>query len=97
MSKIVYKKILPQYFADVSNGTKTFELRKDEDDIQVDDMLILNEFDGKAYTGQYVGADVKYVLRDCPQYGLMQGFCIIGLSEVKILKLNDVPKSYAGK
>lgn len=88
MSKIVYKKILPQYFDDVRNGHKDFELRKDEDDIQVGDKLVLNEFDGTNYTGQYIAKDVKYVLRNCSQYGLMDGYCIIGLSKTMICKLN---------
>ena len=35
------KKILPQYFEAVSGFRKTFELRKDEDDIQVGDYLDL--------------------------------------------------------
>lgn len=89
MSKIVYKKILPQYFAEVCNGNKDFELRKDEDDIQVGDRLILNEWDGTNYTGQYIAKNVKYILKNCPQYGLMEGFCIIGLGETMICKLKE--------
>ncbi len=88
MGNIFYKKILPQYFEEILKGNKDFELRKDEDDIQVGDRLVLNEFDGTNYTGQYIAKDVKYVLRNCPQYGLMDGYCIIGLSETMICKLN---------
>lgn len=82
MNKTIEKKILPQYFTDVMRGRKNFELRKDEDNIQCNDVLILNEYDGEKYTGNYVVRKVNYVLRDCPQYGLMQGYCIIGLGEV---------------
>ena len=58
---------------------KNFEIRKDEDDIQVDDTLILCEWDGTHYTGRELSRKVKYVLRNVPQYGLQDGFCIIGL------------------
>lgn len=59
---IVRKKTLPEYFRAVRAREKNFEIRKDEDDIQVGTLLIL----------------VKYVLRDVPRYGLMPGYCIIG-------------------
>lgn len=76
--KEVEKKILPKYFKDVYAGKKTFELRKDEDDIQVGDRLYLKEWNGKAYTGNGFLVTVKYVLRNVPEYGLAEGYCIIG-------------------
>ena len=54
MSNTVHKKILPEYFDLVKKGIKKFELRKDEDDIQVNDFLVLDEWNGKEYTGRYV-------------------------------------------
>ena len=78
----VKKKILPSYFKDVDNGTKTFELRKDEDNIQPGDTLDLLEWDGEKYTGRNVRCVITYVLRDCPQYGLLDGYCIIGIKAV---------------
>ena len=76
--KNVYKKILPEYFETVLEEKKRFELRKDEDDIQAGDSLILKEWDGEHFTGREVVERVKYVLRDVPQYGLQEGYCIIG-------------------
>ncbi len=76
--KIVDKKILPQYFEAVIRDKKQFELRKDEDNIQEGDILILREWDGEKYTGMYVQRTVSYVLRNVPQYGLAEGYCIIG-------------------
>lgn len=78
MIKTVSKKILPEYFDDVLEGRKLFELRKDEDDIQVGDFLILNEWDGYKYTGRSLKFTVIYVLRNVPEYGLKDGYCIIG-------------------
>ena len=79
MSKTVNKKILPEYFELVRKGIKKFELRKDEDDIQPNDILVLDEWDGEKYTGRHLAKDVIYVLRDVPQYGLQEGYCIIGI------------------
>jgi len=73
------KKILPEYYKDVVSGEKTFEIRKDEDNIQVGDILVLEEFDGEKYTGFGTERVVTYVLRNCPEYGLMDGYCIIGM------------------
>lgn len=62
----------------VSEGKrKKFEIRKDEDDIQVGDLIVLEEWNGE-YTGQALRRYVKYVLRGVPEYGLMDGYCIIG-------------------
>lgn len=80
MSKTVHKKILPEYFELVKKGIKKFELRKDEDDIQPNDFLVLEEWDGGKYTGRYFVSTVIYVLRNVPEYGLVEGYCIIGLS-----------------
>lgn len=76
--KKIYKKILPEYYEAVHKIQKNFELRKDEDEVSVGDLLILQEWDGFRYTGRELYRTVLYVLRDCPKYGLMDGYCIIG-------------------
>lgn len=81
--KEIRKKILTEYFKEVKNGNKNFELRKDEDNIQVGDELVLEEWTGgdiftAVYTGMVIRKTVKYVLRNVPEYGLMDGYCIIG-------------------
>lgn len=75
--KAVRKKILPCYFKEVKERRKNFEIRKDEDDIQVGDTLVLYEY-ADYFTGRAVSRKVKYVLRDVPEYGLREGYCIIG-------------------
>lgn len=78
--RIIEKKILPKYFEEVSRGTKNFELRKDEDNAQPGDVLFLREYEpGEGYTGRSVTRIVTYVLRDCPEYGLIDGYCIISM------------------
>lgn len=77
--KAIRKKILPEYFEAVKARKKNFELREDKDDVQVGDLLVLAEFEYfKGYSGREVSRHIKYVLRDCPEYGLQKGYCIIG-------------------
>lgn len=80
MGKTICKKILPEYFAKVQAGWKNFELRKDEDNVCVGDVIILEEFDpdNGSRTGRRIKRKVTYVLRNVPEYGLMPGYCIIG-------------------
>ena len=77
--KLIEKKIFPEYFSAVKEGRKNFEIRKDEDNAEEGDELVLREFDGKAYTGRVIKAKILYVLRDIPQYGLKEGYCIMGI------------------
>lgn len=76
--KTIKKKILPQYFDDILYHNKRFELRKDEDNVQVGDKLWLLEWEDGKYTRRAIQITAKYVLRDCEQYGLKSGYCIIG-------------------
>lgn len=76
--KTIEKKILPQYFQAVREEKKNFELRKDEDDVQLGDVLILMEYAGGEYTGRTEVRRIRYVLRDVSEYGLMPGYCIMG-------------------
>ena len=78
MRKIIEKKILPEYFNEVIHNRKKFEIRKDEDGLQIGDAIFLKEWDGKKYTGRAVIRRIIYVLRDVPEYGLMPGYVIFG-------------------
>ncbi len=71
-------KILPEYYEAVLNQTKNFELRKDDRDYQVGDIVWLEEWNGEAYTGRSLALKIKYILRNCPEYGLMEEYCILG-------------------
>lgn len=77
--KQIIKKVLPKYFEQVIMGNKNFELRKDDDDVQVGDVLILEEWaPNSGRTGNIAVKTVTYVLRHAQEYGLMDGHCIIG-------------------
>lgn len=76
-------KILPQYFQPVWDGTKTFELRKDDRDYQRGDILVLREWDGEKYTGSALCVKVTYILQDADKYGLKNGYVIMGIRRIE--------------
>lgn len=78
----VEKKILPWYFDAVVSGQKNFELRRDSDDFVVGNLLVLREWDGLGYTGRSVSRTITYVLRDVSEYGLEDGFVILGIAPI---------------
>ena len=77
--KYHHLKILPEYFNEVQSLNKQFELRKDDRGYQVGDWILLEEYENGEYTGRQAGYfRISYILRNCPEYGLMDGYCIIG-------------------
>lgn len=75
--RIIEKKILPEYFEAVIKDEKKFEIRLDEDDVKAGDTLILKEWDGEKFTGRETERSITYVLRNVPEYGLKDGYCIM--------------------
>ena len=47
-------------------------------DYKAGDVVTLKEWTGTEYTGNEITVGIKYVLKDCPEYGLMDGYCIFG-------------------
>jgi hypothetical protein len=76
-------KTWPEYFSAIEQGTKTFELRKDDRPFQIGDKLLLQEWEpaSKAYTGGETIRIIDYILRDAVEFGLRKGFVIIGFKE----------------
>lgn len=56
-------KIRQEYFEAVISKEKTFEIRYDDRNFQVGDVLVLREYEGN-YTGRAAVVKVTYVLRD---------------------------------
>jgi len=75
-------KVLPQFYSKIRCHRKTFEIRKDDRDYQVGDRVRLREWDGEKYTGSQTRREITYILRDAEEYGLMKGFCILGLQSI---------------
>ena len=73
-------KISPKYFEDVKSDKKRFEIRKDDRDYKVGDLITLKEYENGQYTGREIkNIPIIYILRDATEYGLMDGYCILGL------------------
>ena len=80
--KHIWKNCLPEYYQAVRKRTKTFEIRKDDSDYEIGDILELQEWDGKEYTGHKISREITYILRDCPEYDLAEGFCILAIQPI---------------
>jgi ASC-1-like (ASCH) protein len=72
-------KTLPEYFNEILTGVKTFEVRYNDRDFKVGDLLVLREFDDvtQSYTGLFLYKDVTYILDD-PKF-VKEGFVILGI------------------
>ena len=77
------KKLIQPYFDDVWNENKTFEIRKNDCNYQVGDLLILREFDKKTdkYTGDWIMTKITYKIENF--VGIEEGYCIL---EIKVLE-----------
>lgn len=68
MSKIVIKKVLPEYFQDIVDGKKKYELRLNDFDIEPGDILVLEEYTSadpqtRQATGRVLEKQVTYLRR----------------------------------
>lgn len=73
-------KTWPEYFEELKNGHKTFELRKDDRPFESGDILLAQEYDPKeGYTGEELTFVIGSILRDVPKLGLKQGYCILSI------------------
>jgi len=71
-------KILPKYFV----SGKNFELRKNDRDYKVGDIVVLREWSEESgYTGRYSIHVIQYILESAKEYGLADGYCILALSD----------------
>ena len=78
-------KILPGYFSDIMFDNKNFEIRKNDRDYHVGDKLILKEWkpDQHIYTGNEITATVNYIHYGNGDFGLAEGYCVMGLTEIE--------------
>jgi hypothetical protein len=64
----VKKKVWPEYFQLILNGTKKFELRMADFDIKEGDVLVLEEYDPETntYTGRRIKKKAKSIIKFNP-------------------------------
>ena len=92
-------KIKHSYLVDVARGIKTFELRKNDRDYQVGDLIRfidVQSFDSVMFVPSnykvemvdyYVNENtlfrIVYVLKNVEEYGLNKDYCILGIKRLK--------------
>lgn len=83
-------KLGAEFFDDVLKCKKTFEVRKDDRDYQVGDLLVLKEFKNGEETGRICKRCVGYILKD--YNGVMDGYCVMAMApmgeEIKKILFN---------
>ena len=77
-------KIWPEFFQAVVLGKKKHEVRINDRDYQVGDMLVLKEFnpESNAFTGNQHCVDVTYITYG-GKWGLPEGMCIMSIEDEK--------------
>lgn len=68
-------KIDPEYFVEVCLENKTFEIRKNDRDFKVDDLLILAEYSDGEYTGRGVLVGITYIT----DYAQQDNYVVLGI------------------
>ena len=75
-------KTLPEYWDAVNSGAKTFEVRKNDRDFKVGDILHLyRSIDADFDSAEFMEFAVTYVLAG-GQFGIEPGYVVMGLGEV---------------
>lgn len=82
-------KVWKQFYPELQAGTKTFEVRINDRNYQVGDMLILQEYDPlhQVYTGQVLYRRVTYILHGGKlagmTFGIDAGYVIMAIAPIR--------------
>ena len=86
-------KIKHEYLIEVDRGRKTFELRKNDRDYQVGDLIHFvdikdtkqnDKCDCDIYIDNNDLYKITYVLKNVEQYGLDKDYCILAIKKLEI-------------
>ncbi len=77
--KVHSVKIGKEFFEDVKNNIKTFELRKNDRNYKAGEILELHEYEAGEETGRTCRKLITYMLKEFT--GLQDGYCILGLKD----------------
>lgn len=74
-------KTWPKEYKDISDGYKRFDVRKNDRDFRVNDAVTFKEYDPnkKEYTGRHGASRIVY-FQEGGQWGIMTGYCVIGIA-----------------
>jgi len=81
--KIHELKILSYYFCCIRNGSKKFEVRKNDRDFKSSDVLHLKEWDDNKneYTGRSLLVEVDHILHG-GEFGIEKGYCVMSIKKL---------------
>jgi len=81
----------PEYFNAVKDGIKTFEIRKNDRNFNVNDTITLQYYDPetKEYGRESIDFTVPYMMLG-GKFGLEEGYCILGMKNVYLLVDNSL-------
>lgn len=74
--KVHNLKIKPQYFWNIVCDIKTFEVRKNDRNFEVGDIITLREFENGKFTGKSINIEIIYILND-KEY-CKEGYVVLG-------------------
>lgn len=78
MAKRHIRKCVQPFYNEVACGRKKWELRNEDEGLfRVGDYLVLREWDGKRYTGEWLEVKITFVLRGYA--GLTQGYAMLSI------------------
>lgn len=75
-----YLKTWTEYYNDIVSGVKKFELRYNDRNFKVGDVLVLQNYNKRTeeYEGEMIEKEIKYILHG-GGFGLNVGYVILGL------------------
>ena len=77
MPKTIAVKCLPEYFEAALSGIKPWELRFDDRNYAVGDVLLMREWKDGKYTGRQLTGKITFILRNFA--GLADGWVIMSI------------------
>ncbi len=70
-------KTWPSYYKEIKENRKTFEMRLDDRDFKIGDLIVLEEYDlDLGYSGRSIIKEITHILSG-PKFGLMEGWVIL--------------------
>lgn len=79
----------PKHYAAQKAMIKPFEVRKNDRDFQIGDVLALNEWENGEYTGKALLREITYILDDSKY--CKEGFAILGVIPLGAIPLTHSP------
>ena len=83
--KLHILKIKEEYWNAILRGDRTFELRKNDRDYQVGDLIHFVKTDGYDYLFcSHCVFRIVYILKNAENYGLDKDYCILAIRKLEI-------------